>query len=167
MKAANEPLKVVVVGLDGSTFKLIDTFVKKGELPAIKKLMKEGCRGVMRSCIPVSSIPAWQCYSTGRDPSKLGVYGFFKIKVDKAKREVKVRPVSSYDFQGKEIWDYLGKNGFRSCVIDMPGTYPARKINGIMISNPFLEGSVYPPEMEKILKKLEIFWLHYLENGDD
>jgi len=145
--------KVVVIGIDGCTFNLLNPLMNSGRLSTFERIIREGCKGYMESCIPVSSIPAWQCYSTGREPSKLGFYGFFKAFIEENK--VKVRPVNSYDVEGKEIWDYLGEFRYKSCVIDMPGTYPARKIRGVMLSNPMIgDNWVYPTSLKESIKQL-------------
>jgi len=155
---------VIVIGIDGCTFNLLKPLADRGKIPTLERIMKEGCKGYLESCIPVSSIPAWQCYSTGREPSKLGFYGFFKVKI--INNKIEVRPVSSHDVEGKEIWDYLGKFNYKSCVIDMPGTYPARKINGVMLSNPIAgDDWIYPKSLKKDVMQLGYRDPAFLDKG--
>ena len=148
-------MRVAVIGLDGATFRVLEPLAKRGEIPTIAKLMKEGSKGQLETCLPHYTTPAWKCYSTGKDPSKLGVYNFYKIYIDKNNNRINTKLVNSTDFKAKEIWDYLSENGLRSCVINMHDTTPAKKINGIMVSDHIL-GDYYchPPEINEILVEL-------------
>ena len=142
---------VVVIGLDGATWNLLMPWIKKDELTTLKKLIDEGTYGYLRSSNPPITFPAWKCYSTGKNPGKLGVYSF--VGLDKENRDMKV--YTGRDFKEKEIWDYLNDNGIKSCVINMPGTYPPSK-NAIMISGIPITGSnyAYPPEIREELSKI-------------
>lgn len=46
------------------------------ELRNFKKMEEYGIYGKLRSCIPASTIPDWMVMFTGKDPGKLGIYGF-------------------------------------------------------------------------------------------
>jgi len=145
-----ERTKVLVIGLDGATWNVIKPLVKEGKLPTIANLMNNGCYGDLESCIPSSTFPAWKCYSTGKNPGKLGVYWF--AGVDMAEERFFFN--NSTSFKGKELWDYLGENNITCGVLDMPTTYPCKRINGVMISHgaPRPSGYTYPEYLEKELK---------------
>lgn len=145
-----ERRKVLVIGLDGASWNVIKPLVKEGRLPTIEKLMQNGCYGDLESCIPAMTFPAWKCYSTGKNPGKLGVYSFRNVDVDKHEFGL----YSSISFKSEELWDYLGENNITCGVLDMPTTYPCRTINGVMISHgaPRPWGYAYPRELEKELK---------------
>jgi predicted AlkP superfamily phosphohydrolase/phosphomutase len=141
--------RVLVIGLDGGTWNIIKPLVDEGKLPTIEGLMKRGCYGDLESCIPPITFPAWKCYSTGKNPGKLGVY--FYLGVDMAKQEFVVH--NSTSFKSKELWDYLGENNITCGLLDMPTTHPCRPIKGFMISHgsPRSSGYTYPPELEREL----------------
>jgi predicted AlkP superfamily phosphohydrolase/phosphomutase len=46
------------------------------------------------------------------------------------KKKVKINDSTSY--RSRELWDYLGDNGYKCGVINMPMTYPPKKINGFI-----------------------------------
>jgi len=50
--AVKNKYKVLVIGLDGGTFNIINPLVEKGHLPNIAKMMDEGCFGILNSTIP-------------------------------------------------------------------------------------------------------------------
>jgi len=146
----NHP-KVLVLGLDGGTWNVIKPLVEQGKLPTIAKLMRNGCYGDLESCIPPITFPAWKCYSTGKNPGKLGVFGFVRVNTSESTIETPVS--SSLFFKSREIWDYLGDSGVLCGVINMPTTYPPKKIRGFMISHYLIEtqGYTYPKTLEKEL----------------
>ncbi len=143
-------VKVLVIGLDGGSWNIIEPMVKAGKLPTIAKLIKEGCYGDLESSLPHVTFPAWKCYSTGKNPGKLGVY--YWMGIDAIKRKFVV--YNSTSFKSKELWDYLSQSNITCGVIGMPTTYPPKKINGFMISEFVTEevGFTYPKELEIELK---------------
>ena len=144
--------RVFVIGLDGATFDLIQPFIERGLLPTFRKLMKNGTYGVLKSSIPPVTVPAWKCYTTGKNPGKLGV-ATHRI-VDRAKR--KVYYVNSTSFHGQEIWDIIGQFNLKSIVINMPLTYPPKKMEGIIVSGvgtPRSSSFSYPKEIMKELSE--------------
>jgi len=147
--------KILVIGLDGASWNIVEPLVREGKLPAIEKLMKRGCCGDLESCIMPYTFPAWKCYSTGKNPGKLGVYWF--LGVDMANKKVSVH--NSTSFKSEELWDILGENDITCGVLDMPTTYPPKPINGFMVSyRPSRPtGFTYPEWLEKELKER----LHY------
>lgn len=139
-------MKVLVIGLDGATFNVLNPLMKEGKLPNIKKLVQNGVHGILRSSIPPATFPAWKCYSTGMKPPKLGGYYFLSFSEGKLRNP---------HLNVKEIWDYLSERNFRVCVINTPTTYPAKPVNGYMVSGyPILgENYTYPPEFKNTLSK--------------
>jgi len=68
--------KVLVIGLDGATPGLLFRWAKEGKLPFFAEIMKNGVSGKLRSTIPPASCPAWLSFMTGKNPGKLGIFGF-------------------------------------------------------------------------------------------
>jgi len=122
--------KILVLGIDGGTLPLIEEWIDEGELPTFSKVIKGGASGLLESSLPYTTFPAWKCYSTGRNPGKLGVYWF--LEFDRDMRDIKVN--SSLSFKSDEYWDILGYRGFKVGIINMPTTYPPKRVNGFMIS---------------------------------
>lgn len=143
--------RVLVIGLDGGTWNVIKPLVEKQELPTISSLMKEGCAGELESSIPPVTFPAWKCYSTGKNPGKLGVYWFLGVDVRKQKIEINC----SRSFKSKEIWDYLSENDISCGVLNMPTTYPPKRINGFMVSRGASDYSdyTYPEYLGYLLRR--------------
>lgn len=139
----------LVIGFDGASWNVLEKLIKEKKLPNFKKLVENGTYGNLRSIIPPISIPAWKCYSTGKNPDKLNVYTF--IKFDNKKNSYKV--VTSRDFNTKEIWDYLTSYNIKSCVYKMFGTYPPKKILGYIISDFPNNYGFYPCTLRESIEK--------------
>jgi len=151
-------VRVIVIGLDGAAFELIEPWIREGELPTIKKLISKGCSANLESCLPPVTSPNWKCYSTGKNPGKLGI--FWWENIDLKNRRITF-PYSRIN-KSKEIWDYLSESGKKVGIINMPLTYPPKKVNGFMISDGFGKNRnfTYPKELENKLKKRYNYKIH-------
>ena len=54
--------KVVVIGIDGADWRLLDPWIKNGDLPTLAKLVSEGATGRLRSTIRPESGPAFDIW---------------------------------------------------------------------------------------------------------
>lgn len=145
-------MKLVVIGLDGAAFELLDPWIEEESLPNIRKIKEGGVYGDMESCLPPTTSPNWKCYSTGKNPGKLGIFWWENIDI----KNKRVYYPSQRKFEHKQIWDYLSQAGYRVGVIGTPLTYPPKKVNGFMISGgPDAEGKNYtfPKNLEKRLEE--------------
>jgi len=139
--------KLIVIGLDGATFTAIVPLFKKGKLPFLKNLMKNGVFGKLESTIPPVSCPAWPSFSTGKNPTKHGVLDWHYYRKDYTEHFN-----SAKDIKGKRFWDYLNEAGLECGVINMPVSYPPYPIKGFMVAG-FLADETYdftyPSELKK------------------
>ncbi|MHA2342673.1 MAG: alkaline phosphatase family protein [Candidatus Hodarchaeales archaeon] len=143
--------KILIIGLDGATWDIIDPLIDRNELPTLKKLISEGVRSDLISSYPPLTPVAWSSFLTGKNPGQHGVYDFFKYEDQKAS------PVTSKALK-EDLWDVLGESGKKIISIGVPLTYPPKKVkNGIVISgfpavNPDSE-FIYPTVVAKELNK--------------
>lgn len=146
--------QVVVIGIDGVSYRRLRRYAEEGKLPTIERLMREGASGVLRSTIFPTSPVAWSCSFTGQNPAKTRMYGFYT----KDPKAYAWNLVSAYDRVGKDVWELASEQGRRSIVVGFPFTLPKRPFNGILVSGNFtpdLAKGVYPPELtEFVLKDL-------------
>ena len=145
--------KVVVIGLDGAEWNLIQPWTEKGKLPTFKRLMQSGVWGELESTLPPVTFPAWKGYSTGKNPGKLGVYWWVDIDFERRKFIIH----DSTSFKSQEFWDFMGRKNIKVGIINMPSTFPPKRLNGFMIAGfPASDGSkfTYPLELkEKLVRK--------------
>lgn len=144
-------VKCLVIGLDGGTWKILRPLMDKGKLPNITSLVEEGCWGTLISSIPPVTFPAWKCYSTGKNPGKIGIYWFIGVDVENKRIIIN----TSRSVKSKEIWDYLSQQGITCGIVGLPGMYPPKKIRGFIVCEdaPDLTNFTYPRFIGRILKK--------------
>lgn len=126
----NNSLKVLIIGLDGATFNVIDQLITKGQLPNLEKLIRQGCGLELLSTIPPYSAPAWSSFMTGMNPGKHGIVDF----TEHIKSEYKLKFLNASDRQGKSLWRILSEYGKNVAVVNVPFTYPPEEVNGFIIS---------------------------------
>ncbi len=140
--------KLVIIGMDGASWYVLNKLMKKGKLKNLRKLKN---KKILKSCIPPVTAPAWSCFQTGKWPGKTGLYKFVNIKPN-----WKMKMSSSKDV--KPFWDKLSKNKIKSCIINVPLTYPVKKINGYLISGMLTPSEnheyTYPSQLKQQLNKI-------------
>lgn len=123
--------KVLVIGLDCAEPSLM--FEKwRDELPTFRKLMEKGAYGLLTSCIPCITVPAWSCMLSSKDPGTLGFYGF-RNRADYSYDNLTIATGAAV--KEKRVWDYLGEAGKQCIVVGVPQTYPIKPVNGYLISS--------------------------------
>ncbi|HKP11826.1 MAG TPA: alkaline phosphatase family protein [Blastocatellia bacterium] len=125
--------KVLFIGLDGSTFDVLDPLMQKGLMPRLQAFINEGVRGWLETTIPPITPTAWVSWMTGKNPGKHGVFEFLLRR--KGSNALPDQPVSARARDGLPFWDVLGQMGKRAIVTNMPCTYPPTMVNGLMISD--------------------------------
>ncbi len=145
-------MKLVVVGIDGGSFELMDRWLDY--LPNLKYIKENGCWADMQSVLPPVTCPNWKCYSTGMNPAKFGAFYWENIIWEQNKVHFPIKRAQ----EAKEIWEYLGEAGHKVGVIGVPLTYPPKEVNGLLISGPpdaLDKGFTYPSNLE------EKYWFNW------
>lgn len=122
--------KACVIGLDGVPFSLLSDLARRDVMPFLNLLIREGYLHPMKASLPEISAVSWTNFMTGTNPGTHGIFGFTDLKPN----SLDLRFPNFLDLKVETFWDLLGKHGRRSIIINQPSTYPARKINGTLIS---------------------------------
>ena len=122
--------RVCVIGLDGVPYSMIEDLAQKGVMPNMDKLIQSGHLHKMKASLPEISSVSWTNFMTGTNPGTHGIFGFTDLK----ENTYDLRFPNFLDVKADTFWDKLGEMKKMSVVINQPSTYPARKINGILIS---------------------------------
>jgi len=142
--------KVVVLGLDGVSSSLLKRFAAEGIMPNVMRLLQEGSICSMTASIPEVSSTSWSCFMTGVNPGKHGIYGFMEVD----RNSYSWRFPNFNDLKRRTIWEIAGEHGKRSIVVNVPSTYPARPLNGMLVSGFValdLEKASYPDALYRYL----------------
>ena len=156
--------KVVLLGIDGATPDLLESWMNEGKLPHFQRIRKNGVWGKLKSTTPPFSAPAWTSIVTGCNPGKHGIYGF------ESTGTLEPHLINSRDRKVPAIWNYLTDIGMKNIIVNVPGTYPPEEISGTMITGlltPSHDSNfTYPKKIKERLTgndlgeyELEQFWL--------
>jgi len=144
--------KVLVIGLDCATSEIL--FDRREELPVLRELIDNGTHGKLRSSDPPITIPAWMVMCTGKDPGKLGLYGF-RHRKDYSYKDIWI--ATSYSIREKTVWDVIGERGGQNCLVSVPPSYPPKPVKGNLISCFITPGNdkdyTYPSELRVELEE--------------
>lgn len=170
-KTPAEYRKLIVIGLDGGTFSILDPLMQEGKLPNIENLVKEGVRGELLSTMPPVTGPAWASFMTGKSPGAHGLFDFVRPFPNDFRRYV----VNYNHIKSKTLWSLLSENGKKIGVMNVPLTYPPPAVNGFLISGMLTPGIqsqyTYPATLAQELEEkfgqytLDIWWQHYGPEG--
>jgi predicted AlkP superfamily phosphohydrolase/phosphomutase len=125
--------RVLFIGLDGSTFDVLDPLMAEGLMPRLQRFISEGVRSPLETTIPPITPTAWVSFATGTNPGKHGIFEFLVRR--KGSGKLPDMPVSSRVRDGLPFWDILGNSGKSAIVTNMPVTYPPKMTNGIMVAD--------------------------------
>ncbi len=122
--------RACVIGLDGVPYGMIVELARRGVMSTMARLMDIGKIHRMKASLPEISAVSWTDFMTGTNSGSHGIFGFTDFKP----KSYAVRYPNFLDVKVPTIWDRLGAKGKKSVVINQPSTYPARKIEGVLIS---------------------------------
>jgi predicted AlkP superfamily phosphohydrolase/phosphomutase len=126
--AKKDSAKLLVIGLDSADWSLLDPLMAAGRLPHLKAFRAQAASGRMESFYPLEKSPVlWTSICTGVEPAVHGVENFVKGSDQK--------PVTGSAWHAPAIWDIIGAAGRSTLVSGMWMTFPARAINGVMVSD--------------------------------
>jgi predicted AlkP superfamily phosphohydrolase/phosphomutase len=151
------PPKVAVIGLDSVPPELL--FGKLlGKLPNFQRMYQRGAHGVLRTCDPPITVPAWMVMMTGKNPGELGIYGF---RHRKGASYTDGYIVNSSHVRERTVWEILSDRGIKSVVLGVPPGYPPKSVANANIVSCFITPSqerpfTYPEGLkEEVLRVAE------------
>ena len=129
--------RLIVIGVDGADWQVIDPLVRSGRLPAFRRLREEGASGVLRSMEPSASPSLWTTVATGVRPERHGIGGFVVPAGRSSGDEAgpPIRPVTSTMRRVPAFWNILSSFEKRVGVIGWLVTWPAEPVNGYVVSS--------------------------------
>ena len=141
--------EVAVFGLDGVPFSLLQHLFDRGVMPNLRDMARSGSFVRMETALPPVSSVAWASFMTGNNPGEHGIFGFTDLKED----QISLHLPSFDDIRCPTIWQRIEPKA--SVVVNLPFTYPARPLKGVLVSGfvaPVLERSVFPETLIPWLK---------------
>lgn len=156
-------LRLLIVGLDGASWRVVSTLVEAGSMPQLARLIEQGAIGTPLSAPPRASPITWTSIVTGQPPERHGVREYLLVSLpgvrpfpfESLAHHPSVLPFSfvalAYFAPGlaegipptsdrvrtRSLWHMLSDAGLRSLVLGMPCTWPARPVAGLLVSDRF------------------------------
>jgi predicted AlkP superfamily phosphohydrolase/phosphomutase len=128
-------VKVLLVGIDGLSPRLVDRFAAEGALPVTSDLIARGSYGVLRSENPTISPALWTTIATGRSRRAHGIKNFV------ARREGgRDGLVGSHDRRTHALWTIASAAGREVGFAGWWATWPAEAVDGWIVSDRLTEG---------------------------
>ncbi|MCL1985075.1 MAG: alkaline phosphatase family protein [Betaproteobacteria bacterium] len=143
------PRPLMVLGLDGLPLDLAQRFAADGLCPHLARLTP-AARTILAE-LPELSPVNWSSFFTAKGPEEHGVFGFTRINA----HSYELRITDFSQVRIPTLWDRLGEAGYRSRVVNLPNTYPARPLRGMMVSGFVareLHKALYPPFLNGVLR---------------
>lgn len=144
-------IKALVIGLDGATFRVLTPLMAAGYMPNLKRLLAGSAQGPLASTVPPITALAWSTFMTGNDPGRHGLLSWQGPLNERFERPW----VSGQAIAGTKLWHILGQEGLRTCVYNVPVTYPPEPLNGVMVSGLLTPGIdapfTYPEPLRETL----------------
>ncbi len=119
-------MKVMVLGLDGATWDVLEPLIQEGLLPNLARLRDRGSWGRLSSVFPPLSPVAWTGVMTGKNSGKHGVFEFVEHDHDPLGGRVN----TSRSIRTKLVWEIAAQHGKKAVVGGVPMSYPARPSSG-------------------------------------
>jgi predicted AlkP superfamily phosphohydrolase/phosphomutase len=123
--------RVLLVGLDGATFSVLDPLMADGTMSFLRDFVAAGAHGVLTSTPHPLTPAAWTTVMTGRSPGDHGVYDF--VAVDRAGDHLSYTLTTASDCACETLWAIAHRHGRRVTVLNFPGTFPAPDIDGFVV----------------------------------
>ncbi len=150
--------KLLVIGIDSADWRLLKPMTEDGRMPHLAAFMLESAYGRMRTFYPLEKSPVlWASICTGVRPEVHGIHNFVKGK--------NAEPVTGSAWYAPALWDILGAAQRNTSLVGMWTTFPARPIDGVMVSDyvPYgksrekaMEGLCYPDSLADMVLKLRV-----------
>ncbi|HKP85617.1 MAG TPA: alkaline phosphatase family protein [Blastocatellia bacterium] len=153
-KSKEAKRRVVLIGLDGAPCTLVRRFINDGTMPRMREMAERGSLLQMDTSIPDISSVAWTSFMTGANPGRHGIYGFLDLQP----ASYKIYFPNSRHIRSETVWAAGARAGKRAIVINVPSTYPAQPLNGILISGFVavdINKATYPASLVPKLKEMD------------
>jgi Flp pilus assembly protein TadD/arylsulfatase A-like enzyme len=122
---------LLIIGLDGADWEIMDPMLEAGKLPNIKRLIDDGTRAKLLSISPLLSPVVWTTVATGVEPSRHGILDFL---VEDPATSAK-QPVTSAQRLVPTVWELLSRKGLQVGVVGWWASWPADPVRGYIVSD--------------------------------
>lgn len=136
-RAERPERRVLLIGIDGASMKVIEPMAREGRLPNLSRLMEQGASGNLRSLHPLLSPRVWTTVATGVEPDTHGILNWVTPETP----DQPSRLYTSMDRKVHALWNIATDAGLSVGMVNWLVTYPPEPIRGVMLTDHALPGS--------------------------
>jgi len=144
---------VIVIGVDGAEWQVIEDLVEQGELSGFARMMEDGAYGHLMNPGPQVSPVVWTTFATGHFGSEHGILDFvYPFSGDSGKQ-----PVDVSLRKQPALWNVLDAHGKRSTVVGYFVSWPTEAIDGHLVSDRAMQNldhSVWPEALVAVSREV-------------
>jgi hypothetical protein len=136
---------VLVVGISGATWRVLEPMAAAGQLPNLSRLRAQGSAGVLRSIRAPGDKHfrpqvAWPTLASGVRPERHGLVHFY---------------ADTRDAKAPMLWEYFGRHGVKAGLFGWDMTWPPQPLDGFVVpSHQGRDAQTWPPEL-RFIKSLD------------
>ena len=133
--------RLMVLGLDGATWTVLEPMRKRGLMPNLDALLRRAAYGTLTSIIPPVTTAAWTTMMTGCSPPRHGVFDHRYYDAPSGRMKVN----HSGRIRVPTVWHQLSAAGRSLVCLNLPGLFPPPKLRGVVVSGmdaPHLDGAI-------------------------
>jgi predicted AlkP superfamily phosphohydrolase/phosphomutase len=154
--------RLLILGLDGATWTVLDPMRQRGLMPNLDSLLERSAYGTLQSVVPPVTTAAWTSMMTGCGPARHGVFDHRYF--DMAAGQMKVN--HSGRCRVPTFWHLLSQAGRSVVSLNVPGTYPPLDVRGVVVSGmdaPHLDAALSgaPEFAERLRAEVPAYSLRY------
>ena len=124
--------RVAVIGLDSADWAVIDPLLAAGRMPHLATLLSRGRSAVLLSEEPTISPVVWNSIFSGRPASEHGIVDWDTAHATNRRSGL--------------VWEMAAAAGLSSVVVNVPGTWPPRKVRGALVAGFPLPNALWDPD---------------------
>ena len=122
--------RLVVIGFDSISIGVLEEFVRRGALPTVGRLIREGSITQTWPCFPMETGTNWACLATGASPQVTGCNMSLHLPGEPLDRWHNGFPAGLC--KAEQLWTTARKAGKRSVVFDWSQSYPLAFEDGLI-----------------------------------
>jgi predicted AlkP superfamily phosphohydrolase/phosphomutase len=138
---ADQVPPVMLIGISGATWSVIDSMLAEGELPNLGGLIRAGSSGVLESIKVTNDThyrpqTAWPSVFSGQRPERHGITEYYH---------------TSRELRSTCLWDCFAGQGLSAGLYSTPVMWPPPRINGFVIPLMYArDGRAWPEELSTV-----------------
>ncbi|TRV25502.1 MAG: phosphodiesterase [Microcystis wesenbergii Mw_MB_S_20031200_S109D] len=151
--------KVLMIGLDGATFSLLNPLMEDGVMPFLRQFVRQGVWADLMSTPNPLTPPGWVSMITGMSPDAHGIHDF--LYPEQIGEQIFLKVNDSRNVRCETIWSMANRYGKRVTALNFFGMAPPPPLDGYSISGfvtwKHLRSATHPSQLIDTIKNLPNF----------